>query len=55
MGGTVATPEKNVTEELETAVGLEMNDYAFLRTNDILEHRDDARWELDLKYSEDYE
>lgn len=55
MGGTVATPEKNVTEELETAVGLEMNDYAFLRTNDILEHRDDARWELDPKSSEDYE
>lgn len=55
VGGTVATPEKNVTEELETAVGLEMKDYAFLRTNDILKHRDDARWELDPKSSEDYE
>ncbi|TAF10054.1 MAG: hypothetical protein EAZ77_04080 [Nostocales cyanobacterium] len=55
VGGTVATPDKNVTEEIEAAVGLEMNDYAFLRTNDILEHRDDARWELDPKSSEDYE
>ncbi|MFM2060839.1 MAG: hypothetical protein RLZZ507_509 [Cyanobacteriota bacterium] len=54
VGGTVATPDKNVVEELGAAVGLEMNDYAFLRTNDILEHRDDERWELDPKSAEDY-
>jgi len=55
VGGTAPTPDQNVVEELGTAVGVEMNDYAFLRTNDILEHRDDTRWELDPKSSEDYE
>ncbi|HLO87848.1 MAG TPA: DUF6335 family protein [Nostocaceae cyanobacterium] len=54
VGGTAAVPEQNVTEELEAAVGLEMSDYAFLHTNEILEHRDDARWELDPMSSEDY-
>ncbi|MBD2772657.1 DUF6335 family protein [Iningainema tapete] len=55
VGGTVATPDQNVTEELEAAVGLEMDDRAFLRTEDILEQRDDQRWELDPKSSEDYQ
>jgi hypothetical protein len=32
-----------------------MDDFAFLRTNEILEERDDSRWELDLKSSEDYQ
>lgn len=45
VGGTVATPDKNVTEELEAAVGLEMDDDEFLHTKEILEQRDDARWE----------
>ncbi|MBE9005593.1 hypothetical protein IQ259_11180 [Fortiea sp. LEGE XX443] len=55
VGGTSPTPDQNVTEELEAAVGLEMNDKAFLRTNEILEQRDDRRWELDPKSSEDYQ
>lgn len=55
VGGTVATPDQNVTEELEKAVGLEMDDRAFLRTNDILEQRDNQRWELDPTSSEDYQ
>ncbi len=55
VGGTTATPDQNVTEELEAAVGLEMDDFAFLRTNDILEERDGDRWELDPKSSEDYQ
>ncbi|AFZ24656.1 hypothetical protein Cylst_2438 [Cylindrospermum stagnale PCC 7417] len=55
VGGTAPTPDQNVTEDLEAAVGLPMDDYAFLRTNDILEQRDDARWELDPKSSEDYQ
>ncbi len=55
VGGTVATPDQDVTEEIEAAVGLEMDDRAFLRTNDILEQRDDRRWELDPKSSEDYQ
>jgi hypothetical protein len=55
VGGTVATPDKNVVEELGAAVGLEYDDRVFLRTNDILEERDDRRWELDPTSSEDYE
>ncbi len=55
VGGSTSTPDQNVTEELEAAVGLEMDDFAFLRTNDILEERDGDRWELDPKSSEDYQ
>lgn len=55
VGGTVATPDQNVTEELEKAVGLEMDDRQPLQTNDILDRRDDNRWELDPKSSEDYQ
>jgi hypothetical protein len=55
VGGMTPTPDQNVTEYLEKAVGLEMDDRAFLRTNDILEERDDRRWELDPSSSEDYE
>ncbi|MBD2597133.1 hypothetical protein BCD64_18200 [Nostoc sp. MBR 210] len=55
VGGTVAVPEQDVTEEIAAAVGLEMSDRAFLHTNEILEQRDDRRWELDPKSSEDYQ
>ncbi|MEH1835639.1 MAG: DUF6335 family protein [Nostoc sp.] len=55
VGGSTSTPDKNVTEELEAAVGLEMDDSEFLHTNDILEDRDSDRWELDPKSSEDYQ
>ncbi|MBD2042908.1 DUF6335 family protein [Microcoleus sp. FACHB-672] len=54
VGGTVATPDQNVVDELGAAVGLEMDDRAFLRTTEILEERDDSRWELDPTSSEDY-
>lgn len=55
VGGTTPTPDQNVTEYIEKAVGLEMDDHAFLRTNDILEQRDDQRYELDPTSSEDYQ
>jgi hypothetical protein len=54
VGGTAPTPDQDVTEEIAKAVGLEMDDDEPLHTNDILEHRDDARWELDPLSSEDY-
>jgi hypothetical protein len=47
VGGTVSTPEKNITEEVEAAVGLEMDDYTPLHTKEILENRDDARWDTE--------
>lgn len=55
VGGTTPTPDQNVTEYIEKSVGLEMDDRAFLRTNDILEQRDDQRYELDPTSSEDYQ
>jgi hypothetical protein len=55
VGGTVATPDQSIVDELGAAVGLEMDDRSFLRTNDILEERDDRRWELDPTSSEDYQ
>ncbi|MFB2893068.1 DUF6335 family protein [Aerosakkonemataceae cyanobacterium BLCC-F50] len=55
VGGTVATPDQSIVDELGAAVGLEMDDRAFLRTTEILDQRDDRRWELDPTSSEDYQ
>ncbi|WP_242059921.1 DUF6335 family protein [Oscillatoria sp. FACHB-1407] len=55
VGGTVSTPDQDIVDEVAAAVGLEMDDRSFLRTNDVLEERDDRRWELDPKSSEDYQ
>ncbi|WP_242025685.1 DUF6335 family protein [Leptolyngbya sp. FACHB-36] len=54
VGGTVSTPDMDIVDELGAAVGLEMDDRAFLRTTEILEQRDDRRWELEPSSSEDY-
>ncbi|MFM7425985.1 MAG: DUF6335 family protein [Elainella sp.] len=55
VGGTAPTPDMDVVDELGTAVGLEMDDRAYLRTNEILEGRDQKRWELDPESAEDYD
>lgn len=55
VGGTVSTPDQDIVDEIGAAVGLEMDDYALLRTNEILEERDDRRWDLDPESSEDYQ
>lgn len=55
VGGTTPTPDQNVVDELGAAVGIETDDKSFLRTNERLEERDDRRWELDPKSSEDYQ
>jgi hypothetical protein len=55
VGGTVVTPDMDIVDDLGKAVGLEMNDQNFLHTSEILEQRDDQRWELEPKSSEDYE
>ncbi|AFZ36221.1 hypothetical protein Sta7437_2695 [Stanieria cyanosphaera PCC 7437] len=63
VGGTVATPDQDIVDNLGAAVGLEMRDRdlwkrtprSSLRTNQILEHRDEDRWETDPQSSEDYE
>ncbi|MBE9170758.1 hypothetical protein IQ238_25665 [Pleurocapsales cyanobacterium LEGE 06147] len=55
VGGTVDTPDQDIVDDLGAAVGLEMSDRSSVRTNDILENRDDNRWELDPQSSDDYE
>ncbi len=55
VGGTVVTPDMDIVDDLGKAVGLEMDDANFLHTSEILEHRDDQRWELEPKSSEDYQ
>ncbi|MCU0524491.1 MAG: DUF6335 family protein [Elainella sp. Prado103] len=47
VGGTAPTPDMDIVDQLGRAVGLEMDDRAFLRTNEILTQRDRQRWELD--------
>ena len=54
VGGTVATPDQSIVQELGAAVGLDYDDRVPLRTNDILEERDSQRWELDPVSAEDY-
>jgi hypothetical protein len=54
VGGTAATPDQDIVEELAAAVGVEIDDYTDVRINELLEERDDRRWELDPKSSEDY-
>lgn len=55
VGGTVMTPDMDIVDELGRAVGLEMSDANYLHTNEILEQRDDRRWELEPRSAEDYD
>lgn len=55
VGGLTPTPEQNVTEELERAVGVEGAQKEPAQVRDKLERRDDQRWELDPESSRDYE
>jgi hypothetical protein len=45
----------DIVDNLGKAVGLEMDDSNFLHTSEILENRDETRWELEPKSSEDYQ
>lgn len=54
VGGTVVTPDQDIVDDLGTAVGVEIGDRELLHTDDILNRRDDRRWELDPQSSEDY-
>ena len=55
VGGTVATPDQDIVDELGAAVGLEMADQEYVHTNEVLDTRDSRRWELDPTSSEDYQ
>lgn len=53
VGGTVATPDQDIVEELGEALGLNYNDFEPLGTEDKLAQRDLQRWELDPASAED--
>lgn len=55
VGGSAPTPDQNMVDELGAAAGIEMPDGAILHTADMLEHRDESRWELDPSSAEDYQ
>jgi hypothetical protein len=55
VGGTVTTPDWNDVEDLAVSVGIGIPDREILHTNDMLEHRDTDRWELDPQSAEDFE
>ena len=48
MGGSVATPDQDVVDELARALGVEQEaDAEFRTTGEILQERDRPRWELE--------
>ncbi|MEG4344638.1 DUF6335 family protein [Microcoleus sp. A003_D6] len=55
VGGSAPTPDQDMVDELGAAAGIEMADGAILHTTDMLEHRDESRWELDPSSAEDYQ
>ncbi|MBE9120600.1 hypothetical protein IQ269_07165 [Tychonema sp. LEGE 07199] len=55
VGGSAPTPDQDMVDELGAAAGIEMADGAILHTTDMLEHRDESRWELDPSSAEDHQ
>ena len=55
VGGTVATPDQDIVDDLGKAVGTEMHDKEDYYGFDKYEVRDDRRWELDPASSDDYQ
>jgi hypothetical protein len=54
VGGSHATPDQDVVEELGKAVGVTYSDNEPLRLGDKEQDRDSRRWELDPASAEDY-
>jgi hypothetical protein len=52
-GGSVATPDQDIVEELGEALGINYRDDEPLSTEDKLLSRDENRWELDPESAED--
>ena len=46
VGGTAPTPDMDMVDELGAAAGIEMADGAILHTTNMLERRDESRWEF---------
>lgn len=54
VGGTVSTPDQDIVDEIGAAVGIDPADGEVVHVNETMELRDNRRWELDPKSSEDY-
>ncbi len=54
VGGSTAVPSQNDTEELAEAVGIEVDDDTPLDTEEMLQKRDQDRWELDPASATDH-
>jgi hypothetical protein len=55
VGGQNPTPDQNVTDGLLDSMGLSVQNVERVHTRDVLERRDNSRWELDPSSSEDYQ
>lgn len=55
VGGQTPTPDQNVTEELQKAVGIPAADSEPVRTAAKLDWRDQHPWQLNPESSEDYQ
>lgn len=53
VGGSAPTPDQDLVDELGAAAGIEMADGAILHATEMLENRDESRWELDPSSAED--
>jgi Family of unknown function (DUF6335) len=54
IGGTTPTPDQNVVDDLGTSAGIEIPDQGILHTTEMLERRNDHRWELEPESAEDF-
>ena len=55
VGGTVATPDQDIVDDLGAAMGTEMRDREDYYGNDKFAQRDEHRWDLDPASAEDYQ
>jgi Family of unknown function (DUF6335) len=54
VGGTTSTPDQNIVDELASSAGVEIDDKRTLHISEMVEQRDEQRWELDAESAEDY-
>jgi Family of unknown function (DUF6335) len=54
VGGTAPTPEQDIVDDIAASLGIEIPDRKPIRVTEMLERRDDSRWELDPESAEDY-
>lgn len=53
VGGTMATPDQSIVDDIGSALGVELSDYESVRMTDKLSDRDNQRWELDPNSKEE--